>query len=222
VKRSGFLALLAVIGLAGCGGGGGDQTAAITAAVKSSPLSYFSYGNATWWGKPVSVGMTVTQQQKGQARAEVAVSSAVKPVASQTLLVVKENGNWTVSASEVTGSDSETDFGDVTGPVATRPATAAEAVAASAGALASFPGEGDCLRFQVAVSKVDPTWASAVIRFVGPNRIRCATTGTPVLHRGANGWRMVAVQNGVMACTAAPAGVVRSLFGKCRIAAARG
>jgi len=102
VKRSGFLALLAVIGLAGCGGGGGDQTAAITAAVKGSPLSYFSYGNATWWGKPVSVGMTVTQQQKGQARAEVAVSSAGKPVASQTLLVVKENGNWTVSASEVT------------------------------------------------------------------------------------------------------------------------
>src|SRR5262249_52353286 len=127
-----------------------------------------------------------------------------------------------VSASEVTGSDSETDFGDVTGPVAKRPATPAETAAASAGALKSFPGEADCLRFQVAVSRIDPTWASAVIRVVGPNRIRCATTGTPVLHRGAKGWRMVAVQNGVMACTVAPPGVVRSLFGTCRIVGAKG
>jgi hypothetical protein len=50
-----FLVLAAVLGVAGCGGGG-NQTAAITEAVKSSPLSYFYYRNTTWWGKPVSVG----------------------------------------------------------------------------------------------------------------------------------------------------------------------
>ena len=74
---------------------------------------------------------------------------------------------------------------------------------------------------QTPISKADPTWASAVIRFVGPNRIRCATTGTPVIHRGATGWQMVAVANGLMSCTAAPPGVVRSLFGSCRIVGAR-
>jgi hypothetical protein len=95
-------------------------------------------------------------------------------------------------------------------------------VAVRAGALRSFPGESDCLQFIVAVSKVDPTWASAVIRFVGPDRIRCATTGTPVMHRESDGWRMVAVQNGVMACSAAPPGVIRSLFGSCRIVGAKG
>jgi hypothetical protein len=221
VKRSGFLAFLAVLGLAGCGGGG-NQTEAITQAVKSSALSYFRYGAAKWWGKPVSVGVTVTQNAKSQATANVTVRSAGTTLASQTLLLVKDSGRWMVSASEVTGSDSETDFGTVTGPVETRPPTTAEAEAASAGALQSFPGESDCLRFQVAVSKVDPTWASAVIRFVGPNRIRCATTGVPVLHRSPSGWKMVAVQNGVMPCTVAPPGVVRSLFGDCRIVGARG
>lgn len=190
--------------------------------MKSSPLSYFHYSGTTWWGRPVNVSMTVTRASSSQGTAVVTVRSGGKVVGSQTLLLVKNGGNWAVSGSEETGTEAETNFGTVSGPRATRPPTAAEAAAIRAGALESFPGEGDCLQFEDAVSKTDPTWASAVIKFVGPNRIRCATTGTPVMHLGANGWRMVTVQNGVMACTAAPAGVVRSLFGSCRIVAARG
>ncbi len=222
MRRFGFFGALCALGLAACGGGGGNPTAAVTQSVKSSPLSYFHYSTATWWGRPVSVGMTVTHASSGQATAVVTVRSGGKVVATQTLLLVKSGGEWAVSGSEETGTEAETNFGTISGPRATRPPTASEAAAIRAGALKSFTGEGDCLQFEDAVSKADPTWASAVIRFVGPNRIRCATTGTPVMHLGANGWHMVAVQNGVMACTAAPAGVVRSLFGSCRIVGARG
>jgi hypothetical protein len=222
VRKRGFLALFALLGLAGCGGGGGNQTAAVEQAVKTSPLTYYHFAGATWWGRPVRVQLMVTRMDKDQATAVVKVSSGGKVIANQTLLLQKNGGQWAVSGSEVTGTAAETDFGDVTGPVATRPPTAAEAAAIRAGALKSFPGEGDCLQFIVAVSKVDPAWASAVIKFVGPHRIRCATTGTPVMHKGAAGWKMVAVQNGVMACSAATAGVIRSLFGRCRIVGAKG
>jgi hypothetical protein len=168
------------------------------------------------------VQLTVTHTDSGKSTAVVTVYSDGKAVASQTLLLVKTGGRWVVSGSEETGTEAETNFGTVSGAKATRPPSAAEAAAVRAGALKSFPGEGDCLQFIVGVSKVDPTWASAVIRFVGPNRIRCATTGTPVMHRGAAGWRMVALQNGLMACSAAPPGVIRSLFGSCRVVGARG
>jgi hypothetical protein len=166
--------------------------------------------------------MVVTHASSEQATAVVTVRSHGKVVGSQTLLLVKNGGQWAVSGSEETGTEAETNFGTVAGPRATRPPTAAEAAAIRAGALKSFQGEGDCLQFEDGVSTVDPTWASAVIRFVGPNRIRCATTGTPVMHLVGNGWRMVAVQNGVMACTTAPPGVVRSLFGSCRIVGTKG
>jgi hypothetical protein len=222
VRKRSFLALFALVVLAGCGGGGGNQTTAVEQAVKTSPLTYYHYAGATWWGRPVRVQLMVTRIDKGQATAVVNVYSSGKVAASQTLLLQKNGGQWSVSGSEETGTAAETDFGNVSGPEATRPPTSAEAAAIRAGALKSFSGEGDCLQFIDSVSKVDPTWASAVIKFVGPNRIRCATTGTPVMHKGAAGWKMVAVENGVMACTAAPAGVIRSLFGTCRIVGSKG
>jgi hypothetical protein len=208
-----------VLALAGCGGGGGggDPTAAIEQAVKTSPLSYYHYAAAAWWGRPVSVHMTLVHTSSQQATATVSVRAGGKSIATQTVLLVRSGENWTISGSEVSSTQEETNFGTVSGPVSTRPPTAAEHTAVVARALRSFPGEGDCLRFEVAISRVDPAWASAVIRFVGPNRIRCATTGTPLLHRGAGGWRMVAVANGQLPCTKAPPGVVRSLFGDCRI-----
>ena len=69
-----------VLALAGCGGGGGggDPTAAIRQAVKSSPLSYFHYTAATWWGRPVSVGMTVTSAPPGPGDRGVTVHSGGK------------------------------------------------------------------------------------------------------------------------------------------------
>jgi hypothetical protein len=191
-------------------------------AVKSSPLSFFHYSDHVWWGRPVNVAMTVTHASSSQGTAVVTALSGGKVRGTQTLLLLKNGGQWAVSGSEETGTEAETNFGTIAGPIASRPPTAAESAAIRAGALRSFQGEGDCLQFEDHVSTVDPTWASAEIRFVGPNRIRCATTGTPVMHRGPNGWRMVAVQNGVMACTAAPAGVVRSLFGSCRIVGTKG
>jgi hypothetical protein len=60
-----------------------------------------------------------------------------------------------------------------------------------------------------------------VISFFGPNRINCAVSGVPLLHLvPGRGWRMVSIGTGAYPCSKAPPGVLRSLFGSCRIAGA--
>jgi hypothetical protein len=212
------IGVVCTLSLAACGGGS-SSTSAISQALKASPDTYYHFAGSLWWGRPVTV-RTVLLHQEGSngAEATVSVSSKGKPIASQTVNLVKGSSGWQVAAAEATLTQTDTSFGTVTGPVATRPPTAAEQKAIVAGALQSFPGEGNCLRFTVAVSKVDPAWASAVIRFVGPNRISCAVSGTPLLElKPSKGWRMVAIGIGGYPCSSAPPGVLRSLFGSCRI-----
>jgi len=213
------IGVVCTLSLAACGGGS-SPTAAISQALKSSPDTYYHYAGSLWWGRPVVV-KTVLLRQEGSSSAEatVSVTSHDKPVASQTVNLLKGSGGWQVSAGESTLTQTDTSFGSVTGPVATRPPTAAEKQAITAGALRSFPGEGNCLHFAASVSKVDPSWASAVISFFGPNRINCAVSGTPLMHlTPGKGWRMVAIGTGAYPCSKAPPGVLRSLFGTCRIA----
>jgi hypothetical protein len=210
--------VICTLSLAACGGS--SSTSAITQALKSSPDTYYHYGTAAWWGRPVTV-KTVLLRQEGSsgAVATISVYSHGKAIATQTVNLVKESSGWQVSAGEASLAQTDTSFGNVVGPVATRPPTAAEQKAITAGALHSFPGESNCLRFTASVSKVDPAWASAVIHVVGPNRINCAVSGTPLLHLApGKGWRMVAIGAGTYPCSKAPPGVLRSLFGSCRIA----
>jgi hypothetical protein len=158
-------------GLAGCGGGG-NQAAAITRPWLL-PLP-----PTKWWGSRER-RVSVTQNAKSQATANVTVPRRQARL-SQTLLLVKVGGQWTCRHPGDGSAPDGLRHGDGPEGSAHRPPQAA---AASAGAL-SHSGGGDCLRFQSL--KVDPTWASAVIRFVGPNR-SLRDAGTPVLHRGASG-----------------------------------
>jgi hypothetical protein len=211
--------VLCTLSLAACGGGS-SAGSAISQALKSSPDTYFHYGTAAWWGRPVTVRTVLLRQESSSgAEATVSVFSHGKTIATQTVNLVKGSGGWQVSAAEASLAQTDTSFGSVTGPIAARPPTATQQKAIVAGALRSFPGESRCLRFAVAVSTVDPAWASAVIRFVGPNRISCAVSGTPLLElKPGKGWRMVAIGAGAYPCSTAPPGVLRSLFGSCRIA----
>jgi hypothetical protein len=206
-----------ILALSGCGGGG-NQTAAIDQAIESSPLTYYHFRSAAWWGRPVTVTTELLHRSSSDAVATVFVRSGGRTIASETFHLVKAGGTWTVSGSEATATGSDTQYGSVSGPVATRPPTAAERAAVTAGALRSFPGESHCLRFGISVSRLDATWATATIRFVGPHRIECAVTGTPLLHLvPGRGWRMVAIGTSGFACAKAPPGVLRSLFGRCSV-----
>ena len=213
--------MVCTLSLAACGGGS-SSSSEIAAAHQRSPDTYFHYGVAAWWGRPVAV-RTVLLREEGSSGAEATVSvfAQGKTIATQTVNLVKGSGGWQVSAAEASLAQTDTSFGNVSGPVATRAPTSSQQKAIVAGALRSFPGESNCLRFTVSVSKVDPAWASAVIHFVGPNRINCAVSGTPLLHLEAGkGWRMVSIGTGAYPCSTAPPGVLRSLFGTCRIAGA--
>jgi hypothetical protein len=214
----GRLAIGAVIGavlLAGCGGGAKNP---VEQALQSSTLTYYNYTDPAWWGRAVKVDSTVVRQSSGQAVATVSVLAGKETVTSQTIDLTKNGSLWAVSGAEVTSTQAEGYFGTISGPTADRPPTAAERAAIVAGGLREFPGEGNCLRFIISVSKVDPAYASVNLRFVGPKRTECATSGVLLFGRNPAGkWRMLEIGTNPFVCHHAPAGVLRSLFGRCWI-----
>jgi hypothetical protein len=216
VKRT--LVVAAALGallLTGCGGG---SKISVEQAIQNSQLTYYNYSDAAWWGRPVKVETNVLRQSSQNAVATVSVVTGAETITSQTIDLTKPNGNWTVSGSEVTGSEPEGYYGAVFGPTAARPPTPVERAAIVAAGLRAFPGEGNCLRFVIAVSKVDPAYASVNLRFVGPKRIECATAGVLLFGADAGGtWRMLEIGTNPFTCHHAPAGVLRSLFGRCWI-----
>jgi hypothetical protein len=89
----------------------------------------------------------------------------------------------------------------ILGPTARRPATRAERRAVA---------PADCASPTVYVSRLDPDYAELD---------NCAASGGAFLvHREAHGWREVGLEVDGFVCSTAPAGVIRSLHGRCLLA----
>lgn len=98
--------------------------------------------------------------------------------------------------------------------------TAAEQAQISAAAYGKLKGERDCVRFTIAISRVDARYASAGLELLGVRRGGCEANGTLLFRRAGSGvWRYLGSASDPFPCTAAPAGVIRSLFGACFIRA---
>jgi hypothetical protein len=202
------LALFALTGMSGSG-------SPVKAAIAASPFSYYHFRAAAWWGRPVTISIRSLHVTGSTATAVVVASAVGKKLESQQVSLTRTNGSWALVTPLV-----DEPFGTITGPLATREPTAQEQAAISAAGFKVLKGEQDCVRFVVAVSAIDPGFASARLSFFGPRKARCASNGMLLFARSASGaWSYHGAGSDPFSCTWAPAGVIRSLFGSCFIVA---
>lgn len=234
--------LLAVAALAlvvGCGGGR-DDAGAIRVALARSPGTYLHYDGRVWWGRPVDVSVArIRPPRDGFAVALLEVRWAGRVHERQWVLLRERAGRWRVlggaaratmlgcglaPAGVVSGLvggcmlqrvDTE---GLVRGPADARPATVAERAGLVATARhAIFDGRDACVRYTFGISRVDEGWASGAYEFRPPYRSCQVGNGVSIFHRLGSRWRHVADASSGFACSTAPPGVVRSLFGTCSL-----
>ena len=217
----------------------GEQDEGTRAALERSPLTYFHYGSAQWWGRPVDVDVARTRTSGAWAGAVLHVRTAGRTLARQFALLRRRDGVWrvTVTSSPPGGLPCEaapravvrrlfgfcipriTPISMIVGPVRSRGATTAErAAVVRAARRRVFGGHDRCVRYGVDVSRVDARFARVRYRFVPPLRGCLVGNGDSLFRRTPSGrWLHVADASDPFECDLAPAGVVRSLLGTCVI-----
>jgi len=205
---------LCALALGGCGSSGGS----VEQAIKSSLVTYYAYTDPAWWGGPVKVETRLLHNSSRAAEATVSVVAHGETVATQTIHLTRTAGNWDVDDSEKTATRPQGYYGTIAGPPAARPPTPAERRRIVSGVLETHPGESGCLRFAIAVSTIDPAFASVTLRAVGADRASCAVDGVLLVGREPDGtWQPQESGRNPFTCHHAPPGVLRSLFGRCWI-----
>ena len=165
----------------------GGSGSPVKAAIAASPFSTTTSALAAWWGRPVTISTRSLHVSGSTATAVVVASAGGKKVGSQQVSLTRTNGRWALVTPLV-----DEPFGTITGPLAARKPTAQEQAAISAAGFKVLKGEQDCVRFVVAVSTIDPGFASArliVLRAakgsVREQRDAAVRTGRP-----PGGWTM--------------------------------
>jgi hypothetical protein len=150
------------------------------------------------------------------AEAEVVARAGGKFAARQRISLTKRNGHWAVSAPLI-----DPVVGTIQGPTDAREPTPRELEPISAVAFLVLKGASDCVRFVVSISRVNPDYAAAALRFFGPQKAQCEANGSMLFRRAGGKWRYLGAGSDPFRCTVAPPGVIRSLFGTCFIEAKR-
>jgi hypothetical protein len=193
----------------------GGSAPAAERAIESSPVTLYHFGDAAWWGRPVRISTRSLHVSHGRATAVVVASGGGATLARQPVTLVRSGGSWTVS-SPAGGAP----YGIISGPTAYRVPTVQEQTAISAAGSKELRGERDCVRFVVRVSTVDPAYAAASLTFFGPRKAQCESNGQLLFVHSPSGiWSYRGSGSDPFACSAAPPGVIRSLFGTCTILA---
>jgi hypothetical protein len=108
--------------------------------------------------------------------------------------------------------------GTVTGPQDSRPASPSELAAiAKVGRRAIFHGRDGCVTYVAHVSKLDSRFARVAYKFTKPYGNCLLGNGESIYRRTPHGWKDIGDASETFPCTYLPLGVVRSLFGQCRI-----
>ena len=226
--------LLAVAALTGCG----SSPHEVEAAVRRSPLTYFHYAAARWWGRPVTVRIERVRTSRAWSGAIVSVSHGHR-VLGQEVVLLRRGRRWrVVAASEVdeglscklaakgvvrrvVGScfDDVSPLAHVVAPRASRAATPQERHEVVAAARAAvLHGKDRCVRYSIRVSRVDDRFALVSYRFVRPYRDCLVGNGVSLFERRGNGrWVHLTDASAGFLCDTAPAGVVTSLEGACEL-----
>jgi hypothetical protein len=202
------LMALAVLALPACGSSKGS----VQHALEASPLTYFPYSAAVWWGRPVEVKTLRSTTAGNLGAAIVDVQSGNTILGRQDVALGRRAGAWQVlAASDQTetlpcmyagttlskavfgtcGDSSVYAYSTVKGPVSTRPPTPAERKAITAAAYHDYSDERDCVRFAIAVSRVDSNYARVIPSVYGPNDAGCAVNGTFVVVDRNGTWRFL-------------------------------
>ena len=206
--------------------------------MRRSPLTYFHYAGARWWGHRVTVRISRVRTSGAWSGAVVSVWRRGR-VAEQELVLLRRERRWAVvAASEVDEglscrlapkgvmrhvvgpcSDDVSPLAHIVAPRLTRAATRAERDAVVAVARADvLHGKDRCVRYSVRISRVDDRFALASYRFVRPYRDCLVGNGVSLFERRANGrWLHLTDASDVFLCDTAPAGVVTSLEGACEL-----
>jgi hypothetical protein len=151
----------------------------------------------------------------GKATAVVIATASGATLARQPVTLVRSGGTWAVS-SPAGGAP----YGIISGPTAYRRPTVQEQRAISTAGFKELRGEQDCVRLVVHLSTVDPAYAAASLSFFGPRKAQCESNGQLLFVRSPTGtWSYRGSGSDPFACSAAPPGVIRSLFGSCTILA---
>jgi hypothetical protein len=226
--------LLALGALAGCG----SSQHRVEAAVRRSPLTYFHYAGARWWGHRVTVRVGRVVTSGAWAGATVSVSHGGR-IAEQEMVLLRRERRWdVVAASDVdeglscrlapqgvvrgvvgSCSDDVSPLAHIVAPRANRAAAPVERDAVVAAARADvLHGKDRCVRYSVRISRVDDRFALVSYRFVRPYRDCLVGNGVSLFERRANRrWLHLTDASDVFLCDTAPAGVVTSLEGACEL-----
>jgi len=106
--------------------------------------------------------------------------------------------------------------GAVVGPCEERAPTSGEGAALTAVARrVVFSGHDNCVTYVLGISKVDQRFARVAYEFHTPYGTCHVGNGLSLFKRTASGWVHLGDASEPFPCTAAPAGVVRSLLGEC-------
>ena len=233
-------AVVAVAGVvAGCGGSRHSDTAAIRAALAVSKASYLHYRSRVWWGRPVGARLMSVRSARKFAVAHVLLSGGPKIWRSQWALLEYTAGEWHVLSVQLPparnlGCKAPADVmrnlaggcthvenvpsGTITGPTASRPASPDELAAiAKVARRVIFQGRDSCVTYVAHLSKLDPRYARVAYEFHKPYGTCTLGNGESIYERTAHGWKHLGDASEPFPCTYLPVGVVRSLFGQCRI-----
>jgi len=186
---------------AGCGSSHPNDVAAIRAAITGSPATYLHYGKKTWGTTPhVQVRIRRTGDR---AAASLSAQGAVP----ERVVLRRGSGEWRITS--VTGRV-------INAPTASRPASAGDRNAIWAVERSQIlDGHDSCVRHVVVtVSTFDPRYATISYAFHKPYGDCALHNGQDIYTHREPGWRILQEGDG-FCCDAAPAGVVRSLFGAC-------
>jgi hypothetical protein len=214
VKFWGPLALcLLTVVAAGCL----PAKSAIELSIEASPLTYYHYTAPAWWGRPVTVKTTALREEGNSARATIVVDAGGKAIAREPITLRETiRIGWVVVTPKIGPAAT------ITGPKAVRAPTSNERLAIAAAAHAYLKPPADCVRYNIAISRVDPRYASVALRFVGPKKLECASNGVMIFGLGFDKtWHYLGGASEPFPCDSARPGVLRSLFGSCWIEARR-
>jgi hypothetical protein len=209
-RVKGAIGALAVAAtLAGCGGSGTSDAAAIRAVLAASPATYLHY-DARDWGRQPYVHVRLVQVDADREIAQLSASGTI----TQHITLLRSNGVWSIKPTL-------NDHGAMTGPRAERPATPTELAAISAAEEKMTPGSGGCVTYTARISTFDSRYALVDHIFPRSQQLRphgrCGMfvgNGEDLYVHARAGWRYVTSAS-TFPCDAAPPGVMRSFLGGC-------
>ena len=231
-------ACLAVVALTGCGHSAPRDRDAIKTLLIRSNATYLYYTSPLWWGTAIRPRLVRIGIDGSFALAKIHVPGGPRIYRDQWVLLERGPRDWKLVATVLgrayllpcaapadvarrlaggCSHDAAPDpRGVVTGPLATRPPTANERrTIIKAARAAIFAGRDACVRYSIAVSRLDGGFASVSYSFHKPYGNCLLGNGISIFKKSATGWKNIGSASDPFPCSYLPPGVVRSLFGEC-------